>query len=111
MAGGPIVVLAAAVGQALLRRRWKALAGVIGLTIAISAILGIGWVAFDIQTMPAIERYARDEWPLVLVPGAGATGTLLLLGWFLALAVRGIRKLGRHRTPRTMDAVPALPTM
>ncbi len=111
LAGVPIAVLAAAVGWALIRRRWKALAGVISLAIALSAIVGAGWLWFDIRNMAAIEQYDWNEWPFAIVPGAYAAGILLLIGWLMFQSARGIRRFGRRRPNRTMDTVPAAPTM
>jgi hypothetical protein len=77
--GVPIVSLVAAVAWSLVRRRWRRLALVAGLTIVASLAIGFVWMRMDIRSMPAIEHYAWSGWYLVVLPGAYATGVLLLV--------------------------------
>ena len=58
--------------------------------------LAAAWLWADSRTMPAIEHYGRSGWYLVIVPGAYATGFLLLGASFATLITL---MLGGYRTP------------
>ena len=88
-AGVPIVALTAAIARDLLRRRWRALALIAGLTIAASAMIAAVWIRVDSRTMPAIEHYGHSGWPLAVVPGTYAAGVLVILGPVLHRLTRG----------------------
>ncbi len=92
LAGLPIVVYAGFAAWSLVRRRWRALAVLVALTVAASAVVGAAWLWLDRRSMPAIEHYDRSTWYLAAVPGVEAVGVLLLVGWPLRRFVRLIRR-------------------
>jgi hypothetical protein len=96
LAGLPIVLYAWSAVANVLRRRWKRLAWLAGLTIASAAAIAAAWLWADSRTMPAIEHYGRSGWWVVFVPGTYAAGILLLFAWMLR---RPYRWLTRPRRP------------
>lgn len=96
LAGIPIVALVGLAGWCLVRRRWKPLVGIAGLTIVAAAIVAAGWLRYDSRSMPAIEHYGRSGWLPAILLGAYAVGVLILTGWILK---RPYRWLTRPRRP------------
>ena len=94
IAGIPIVVIAALACRSVLCGRIKALARLIAFTMLTSFIIGAVWLWFDMKSMPAIERYGRTGWYLVLWPGAYTAGLLLSVGWVARSALGLIRRPG-----------------
>ncbi len=96
--GVPIVSFVTAVGWSLVRLRRRRLALLAGLTMLASLAIGFVWVRMDVRSMPAIEHYTWSGWYLVLLPGAYATGVLLLVGSVIRRwpSVRRIRENERR---------------
>ncbi len=92
LAGLPIVLLAGVAAASLVRRRWKTLAALVGLSLVGTAIIGAAWLWSDRRSMPAIEHYDRTNVYLVVVPGLYAAGLLLLTGRTLRKTVRWLRR-------------------
>jgi hypothetical protein len=86
------MVHAGLAGWRLVRRRWRALAVLALLTVAMSAFAGAVWLWQDRRSMPAIEHYDRSTWYLAAVPGAGTVGVLLIVGWPFRRFVHWIRR-------------------
>ena len=97
--GVPIVSLAAGAGMSLIRRRWRRLAILAGLTISASLAIGFVWMRIDIRSMPAIEHYDWSGWYLVVLPGAYAVGTLLVMAWVIGGCARALGS----RTPSALE--------
>jgi hypothetical protein len=89
IAGLPLLGYAGIVGLSILRQRWRQLAWLAGLTALASVAVGAGWLGFDMQDMPAIERYNWSGWYGVALPSAYAVGVLASIAW----AVRGAARL------------------
>ncbi len=101
--GVPFVALPVAALALLVRRRWKPLAGWSALAVAATAAIAFTWLYHDSRGMPAIEHYGRSGWPLVLVPGAFATGLLILTAWPMERVYRWMKR------PRPSRPEPANP--
>jgi hypothetical protein len=100
LVGVPIVCIAATVGGSLVRRRWRRLALLAGLTVLASVAIGLLWLVIDSRSMPAIEHYTWSGWYLAVLPGGYAAGVLMLMSW----AVRGILRLPRRPDRPAQDA-------
>lgn len=111
LAGLPILIYAGSAVSSLFRRRWRLPLALVGLTIVASAIIAAAWIGIDRRAMPPIEHYSRSEWYLAAVPGAYATGLIILAGSGLRVIYRGMTRLGTRRSARPVDAVPARSTM
>ena len=92
MAGIPAVSYAAIAGWAIVRRRWKTLGILAGLTLITSTLFAAVWIGIDSRSMPAIEHYGTLGWYLIALPGAYASGLLA----FLACAIRAAARLPQH---------------
>ena len=88
MAGIPAVSYAAIAGWAIVRRRWKALGILAGLTLITSTLFAAVWIGIDSRLMPAIEQYGTLGWYLIVLPGAYASGLLAVFGWGIRAATR-----------------------
>jgi hypothetical protein len=77
LVGVPIVCFVAAAAWALVRRRWRQLALLAGITLLASLAIGVIWLWLDFRSMPAIERFTWSGWYMVLIAGAYAVGALL----------------------------------
>ncbi len=109
LAGLPIVIFAGAAASSLFRRGWRRRLGLLGLTIAASAVVGAAWIGWDPRRMPAIEHYEKADGWLVLLPGMYAAGVLLLLGApFLPIFRRIRRARSRPPAPRLTRSPPGL---
>jgi hypothetical protein len=97
LAGIPFAVYAVVVGRSAIRRRWRLLLLLAGLTAVASIGVGAWWLRSDGLVMAEIEHYDWSGWPAVAVPGAYLVGTLVLVlwtAWSLWVVVRGaIRSL------------------
>jgi hypothetical protein len=98
LAGVPTIAYAVAVGWNVVRRRWKRLATIAGLTLAASAIIAGAWLRFDWQSMPAVDHYGWSGWYLVVIPAAYAVGVLIPIAWVLRRAYRWLRRPRRRET-------------
>jgi len=96
LAGLPPLAYLALVGSTLVRRRWRRLALIVGLTAIVAAVIGTYWLQSDMQSMPAIEHYSWSAWHLLAWPAAYAVGLLVLIGWALRRAGRMTMRLGRR---------------
>jgi ABC-type tungstate transport system substrate-binding protein len=93
LAGVPVVLGAWCVLAAVVRRRWRRIAGMIGLvTLATLLVAGV-WIWLDRKSMAAIERYGWEGWELVVL--AGAYGAAVL--WGLGCMTLGAYRLVRRR--------------
>jgi hypothetical protein len=90
LVGVPLVSLAAGAGMSLIQRRWSRLAVLAGLTVLASLAIGFVWMRMDMRSMPAIERYTWSGWYLVVLPGAYAVGTLLVIAWVVLACTRAL---------------------
>jgi hypothetical protein len=95
LVGVPILTLVAAASWSLACRRWKRLALLAGLTVLASLAIGFVWLRIDVRSMPAIEHHAWSGWYLVVLPGAYAVGTLLVVAWAILACTQALRS----RTP------------
>jgi len=96
LAGLPPLAYLALVASTLVRRRWRQLALIVGLTAIMAAVVGTYWLRSDMQSMPAIEHYSRSPWHLLAWPAAYALGMLVLIGWALRSAGRMTMRLRRR---------------
>jgi hypothetical protein len=96
LAGIPVLVYTATIGSSVIRRRWRALALLVGLTILASLAIGAAWLWLDMRATPAIERYDWSEWYWAVVPGAYAVGVLMSLGWSIRGIGRPLSGLGQR---------------
>jgi outer membrane protein assembly factor BamB len=92
LAGIPIVSFAAVAGWSLVRRRWRSLALLAGLTILASLVIGTVWLWTDFRSMPTIEQYTWSGWYLAVLPGAYAVGVLMVMAWATRGALRWARR-------------------
>jgi hypothetical protein len=99
LVGIPILADAILMGWSLIRRRWRILAVLAGLTVGASLAIGLAWLWFDLRAMPAIEHYTWAEWYSVVLPGAYSIGVLLVLGWAIRGVVRWAGRLARSARP------------
>jgi hypothetical protein len=100
LAGIPIVSFAAVAGRNLVRRRWRRLALLTGLTVLASLAIGLVWLQIDIRSMPPIEHYSWSGWYLAVLPGAYSLGLLLVMAW----TIRGMLRLPRRQGRATLGA-------
>ena len=85
-AGGPAAVFLAFLGWSVVRRRWKNVVVLSGLTILASVAVAVVWLWSDARAMPDLDHYGWSEWYLVIIPGVEAVGVLAIMGW----AINGI---------------------
>ena len=91
LGGLPVVAFAGRLGADVWHRRWRRLAASLGLCLAVSTALAALFLWFDRQFDP-LDHYTYDGWPTIVVPGAYATG-VVLLAWALlkGLVVAALR--------------------
>ena len=92
LAGMPMVLYAGFVLSSLVRRRGKALAWLVGITLVASALIAAVWLRIDSRIMPAIEHYGRSGACLVLALGAYGVGVVLPIGWILKWTYHWIKR-------------------
>jgi hypothetical protein len=92
LAGTPIVACMMLVGWSVIRRRWRPLAMLVGLTILASLAIAAVWLWSDMRAMSAIEHYAWSGWYTVLMPGAFVVGVLALIAGFARGIFRRLRR-------------------
>ncbi|HZW30304.1 MAG TPA: VCBS repeat-containing protein, partial [Isosphaeraceae bacterium] len=100
LAGIPVVAYPILVGWSLIRRNWRGLAMLAGLTVAVSLAIGLTWLRVGMRAMPAIEHYTWSEWYAIVLPGAYAVGFLFVSD----KTIRGVtRWVGRRGRPERME--------
>ncbi len=95
VAGIPVVIYLVLVVGNLVRRRWGAVARVLGLTVLATVCFAIVWVLIDRRAMATgYQHYDVGgwRWLLVMIPGALATAVL----WVVRNGVRSILSLTRR---------------
>jgi hypothetical protein len=100
LAGIPIASFAAVAGWNLVRRRWRHLAILAGLTVLASLAIGLVGLRIDIRSMPPIEHYSWSGWYLAVLPGAYSVGLLLVMAW----TIRGMLQLPRRQVRAALGA-------
>ncbi|MHB1556668.1 MAG: FG-GAP repeat domain-containing protein [Isosphaeraceae bacterium] len=88
MGGAPLVAFAIVAGWSMVRFRWRTLLAMAAVWLVSSAAVEVAWIAYDIRSLPPPGYYDRSGWPLALVPGAGATGIVLIIGSILRRPIR-----------------------
>jgi outer membrane protein assembly factor BamB/predicted Ser/Thr protein kinase len=88
LAGLPILAFATSLGASVLRRRWRRLAILLGLTVMVALVLGGLQLRSDMRTMAAVERYAWSGWYWLAAEGAYGMGVLLLLAQIVSAGHR-----------------------
>ena len=96
LAGIPIVSFAAMAVWSLVRRRWRRLVLLAGVTVLASVAAGLVWLWIDARSMPAIEHYTWSGWYLAVLPGAYAVGVLMLMASAMGRIGRSLQILGRR---------------
>jgi hypothetical protein len=105
LAGAPILAYLAVLCGSSIRRRWRLLALLIGMTLLASASTAVVWLWFDVRAMPALDHYSLSGWYLVVVPGIQAAGLLVLIGWIVKGTGRLVRRVfERRQAPVLVEA-------
>ena len=96
-----------------MRRRWRALAGVLGLSVLATVCFAIVWVLIDRRAMAtSFQHYDLEgwRWLLVVIPGAMATAVLWAAGkvgrWIYRLTRRGNRGPSSEVSAAASEGVP-----
>jgi hypothetical protein len=105
LVGTPVAAYLIFLGWSLVRRRWRTLALLAGLTVLASLAIGLAWLWVDLRAMPAIERYGWSGWYLAMVPGAYAASLLMLIGWAMRGISRWLGRLGRRPSPAAQHLI------
>jgi len=101
LAGIPVVAYMIMVAATLLRRRWRRLALLAGLTVLAAVVLGLIWLWSDMRAMPAIEHYTWSGWYQVVLPAAYVVGMLGTIAWAALGFFRLVMRVGRRRAAVT----------
>jgi hypothetical protein len=96
VAGIPVVGYAFLVVGSLIRRRWRTLGMLAGLTVLASLAIALAWLWVDRRAMPPIEHYTWSDWYFVILPGAYVVGVLFVVVWILRGPARWVLRLGRN---------------
>jgi outer membrane protein assembly factor BamB len=75
--------------------RWRRVSVLLAASVLLSVPLGAFWMWQHASSLGPTQHYDRDGWYSGWVMGAYATGALLVLGWLLRGAYRGLRRIGR----------------
>jgi outer membrane protein assembly factor BamB len=98
MSGLPIVVYTAALGSALVRRRWWRMGLLVSSTLLAAILIGAIMLRSDTLAKPLIEHYNWSGWHQVVYLGAYAVGALALLArWARGVARLASRLIRRAR--------------
>jgi outer membrane protein assembly factor BamB len=104
LAGIPIVYYLVVIGGNLVRRRWRALAVLLGLTLGTAVVVSVAWVMIDRRRMATgFQHYDLEgwRWLWVLFPGAYGAAVLSMVG----KGARPIfRAMGRRNKGRRGEA-------
>ena len=99
LAGIPIVYYLVVMGGNVVRRRWRGLAALLGLTVLVAAPVAGAWLMVDRRAMATrFQHYDLEGWRWVWVILPGAYGAAVL--WVVAKGGRwliGRRNAGRRR--------------
>ena len=79
LAGALPVISLALLGWSAIRRHWKNVVILIGLTVLASVAVAVVWLWSDARSMPDIDHYGWSEWYMVIIPGAEAVGVLVIM--------------------------------
>ena len=97
MSGLPIVAYAAALGSALVRRRWRKMGLLVAGALLAAILIGAIALAFDMLRKPLIEHYDWSGWHQAGYLGAYAVGVLVLLARPARGVARFVSRLARRR--------------
>jgi len=96
MSGLPIVAFVAALGLALVRRRWWRIGLLVAGDLLAAILLAAVLLQYDRLQMTAMEHYNWSGWHHALFLGAYAVGALVLLArparWVVRFAFRPVRR-------------------
>ena len=99
MSGLPIVVYAAVLGLALVRRAWPEAARLVARALLAAILIGAITLLFDRLRKPLIEHYDWSGWHQAGYLGAYAAGVLVLLARPARAVGRFLSRLVRRRLP------------
>jgi hypothetical protein len=97
VAGLPVLVYGYEIAMDVHRRHWRRAAIVLGVTIAMSAVVGAYMLRVDRNVMPAIEFFDWSEWYSVLPVGGYVVGLLLLFSNLIGRIREGLRRISGQR--------------
>ncbi len=80
LAGLPVVYFMGVLGANVVRRRWRALIELVGVTVISAVVVAAGWIWLDRNSMAAIEHYGWEGWEMVVSPGVYLAAVLWGLG-------------------------------
>ncbi len=90
LAGVPIVYFLVVMVGNLVRRRWRRVLALLGLTVAATGVVAAVWVMLDRKGMATgLEHYGSEGWWLVILPGVHLAAVLWGVGW-VVLRVCGL---------------------
>jgi outer membrane protein assembly factor BamB/predicted Ser/Thr protein kinase len=98
MSGLPIVVYAAVLGSALVRRAWPKAARVVARALLAAILIGAITLLLDMLLKPRIEHYDWSGWHQAGYLGAYAAGALVLVARPARAAGRFVLRLVRRRS-------------
>jgi hypothetical protein len=99
LTGLPVLVF---VGWSLawaLQGRWRRVGVLLAASVLLTLALAVLIVWADRDNLGPTQHYAVDGWYAAWLPGAYVTGALLVLGWLLRAAFRGLRRGYRFIRP------------
>ena len=99
----PVWVFVGLLGAWVIRRHWMRLAGLLGLSLILSVLIGALVLWPDASTMSPLEHYSWNGWYMIWFVGAYATGAVvlvvLLAGPIVRAGWRKVRYLLGRATP------------
>jgi hypothetical protein len=97
MTGLPILFFAAALGSAVVRRRWRKIGVLVAGACVAALLIGAITLRSDMLAKPLIERYDWSGWHQAGYLGAYAMGVLVLLARPARAIARFVWRLARRR--------------
>ncbi len=94
LAGLPIALCVVEIVGCLIRKRWRPIVVLMGLTVVMGLVVAGGWVWIDGRSMAALEHYEWEGWGLVVLLGGYAAAVFWVFGKGV---VGGWRVVGRRR--------------